>query len=54
MTKLLVVTFDITGFTEKEIDRLMLEVAVQGESSDDHPEAIVRDCDTIEVSYEDV
>jgi hypothetical protein len=40
---LLVVTFDVTDFTDEQIDKLMFEVSVQGEESDDHPESIVSD-----------
>lgn len=44
--KLLVIEFDVTGLTAKQIDRLMLEAVVQGEASDDdapdaHPDVPV-------------
>lgn len=44
--KILVVEYDVTGLTAKQIDRLMLEAVVQGEASDDdegdsHPDVAV-------------
>lgn len=37
--KVLVVRFNVTGLTDDEVDNLIGEVVVQGEASDDHPEA---------------
>lgn len=44
--KLLVIEYDVTGLSAKQIDRLMLEAVVQGEASDDdapdaHPDVPV-------------
>jgi hypothetical protein len=44
--KVLVIEYDVTGLTAKQIDRLMLEAVVQGEASDDddsdaHPDVPV-------------
>lgn len=44
--KILVIEYDVTGLTAKQIDRLMLEAVVQGEASDDsegdaHPDVYV-------------
>lgn len=44
--RILVVEYDVTGLTGKQIDRLMLEAVVQGEASDDdegdgHPDVPV-------------
>lgn len=33
--KVLVIEYDVTDLTSKQIDRLMLEAVVQGEASDD-------------------
>lgn len=46
--KILVVEYDVTGLTNKQIDRLMVEAVVQGEASDDdapdaHPDVPVVD-----------
>lgn len=44
--KLLVVEYDVTGLTGRQVDRLMLEAVVQAEASDDgeddaHPDVPV-------------
>jgi hypothetical protein len=44
--RVLVVEYDVTGLTSKQIDRLMMEAVVQGEASDDdegdaHPDVPV-------------
>jgi len=39
--RFLVVTFDVTGFSKAQISALSFEAEVQGEESDDHPEATV-------------
>lgn len=44
--QILVIEYDVTGLTSKQIDRLMLEAVVQGEASDDdegnaHPDVPV-------------
>lgn len=44
--KVLVIEYDVTDLTSKQIDRLMLEAVVQGEASDDdedggHPDVPV-------------
>jgi len=39
---LLVLTFDVTGFTKDEIGYLASEVEVQAEESDEHPSVTVR------------
>ena len=44
--QILVIEYDVTGLTAKQVDRLMLEAVVQGEASDDdegdaHPDVPV-------------
>jgi hypothetical protein len=39
--RVLVVEYDVTGLTNKQIDALMLEAVVQGEASEDHPDVPV-------------
>jgi hypothetical protein len=39
--KVLVVEYDVTNLTAKQIDNLMLEAVVQGEASDHHPDVPV-------------
>ncbi len=39
---LAIVTFDVTGWTEEQVGHLTGEAIVQGEESDDHPEAIAK------------
>jgi hypothetical protein len=44
--KILVIEYDVTGLTAKQVDRLMMEAVVQGEASDDdegdgHPDVPV-------------
>jgi hypothetical protein len=44
--KILVVEYDVTGLTGKQVDRLMLEAVAQAEASDDdegdsHPDVAV-------------
>jgi hypothetical protein len=41
--KILVVEYDVTNLTTKQIESLMLEAVVQGEASDHHPDVPVLD-----------
>ena len=37
--KVLIVEYDVTGMSEDEVSHLCMEAVVQGEPSDDHPNA---------------
>lgn len=39
--KILVIEYDVTGLTTKQIENLMLEAVVQGEKSEHHPDVPV-------------
>lgn len=41
--KILVVEYDVTNLTAKQVEALMLEAVVQGEASDLHPDVPVID-----------
>jgi len=51
--RILVATFDVSGLSEDEVDGLTLEVVVQGEASERHPD-VVANAEVIDLPVEEV